>query len=126
MPGSPAPPGLPAGPGALDEPTSKSLLARFGIPVPRGRRIRTPEELPEALAALTQMQFEPASPLWLVIFGLGLFGFGWGLAGYCPGPAIVGAFVLDPRAWVFAAGLLVGMLVFERLPTPSKPQPGSA
>ena len=61
-----------------------------------------------------------------LLAGAALFGFGWGLAGYCPGPAIVGAFVLDPRAWVFAAGLMVGMLVFERLPTPSKPQPGSA
>ena len=32
-----------------------------------------------ALAALVQIQFLPASPVWLVLLGLGLFGLGWGL-----------------------------------------------
>jgi uncharacterized membrane protein YedE/YeeE len=49
--------------------------------------------------------------------GAVLFGVGWGLAGYCPGPAIVGALTLDPRAWIFVAGLVSGMLAYEGLPS---------
>lgn len=58
--------------------------------------------------------------------GAALFGLGWGLAGYCPGPAIVGALTLDPRAWIFAAGLVAGMLAYEGLPSNPLPQADDA
>lgn len=48
-----------------------------------------------------------------LMIGAGLFGIGWGIAGYCPGPAIVGAFLLDSRALLFVAAYMVGTLVFE-------------
>ncbi len=48
-----------------------------------------------------------------LLVGAGLFGIGWGIAGYCPGPAIVGAFSLDSRALLFVAAYVVGTLVFE-------------
>lgn len=48
-----------------------------------------------------------------LMIGSGLFGIGWGVAGYCPGPAIVGAFLLDSRALLFVAAYIVGTLVFE-------------
>jgi uncharacterized membrane protein YedE/YeeE len=48
-----------------------------------------------------------------LILGAVVFGVGWGLAGYCPGPAIVGAFTLDPRAWIFLPGFVAGMLAFQ-------------
>jgi uncharacterized membrane protein YedE/YeeE len=42
-----------------------------------------------------------------------LFGAGWGLAGFCPGPALV-ALALEPwRAAPFALGMLGGMGTFE-------------
>jgi uncharacterized membrane protein YedE/YeeE len=47
--------------------------------------------------------------------GAGLFGVGWGLSGYCPGPAIVGAFGLDPRATVFFMAFLVGAFGYRLL-----------
>lgn len=50
--------------------------------------------------------------------GAGLFGVGWGLAGYCPGPAIVGAFTLDSRAMTFLAAFLVGLAAYELLLQP--------
>lgn len=48
-----------------------------------------------------------------LLVGAGLFGVGWGLAGYCPGPAIVGAFTLDIRALSFMLAFLVGLAVHE-------------
>ncbi|MEB6537088.1 YeeE/YedE family protein [Pantoea stewartii] len=47
-----------------------------------------------------------------LITGAALFGFGWGLAGICPGPALVllGGSVL--KGVVFVIAMLVGMLVF--------------
>ncbi len=48
-----------------------------------------------------------------LVGGTVLFGVGWGIAGYCPGPAIVSAFALDFRALVFIAAYLVGTIVFE-------------
>lgn len=48
----------------------------------------------------------------LVAGGL-IFGAGWGLAGFCPGPAIVSLGAGQPKAVVFVAAMLAGMLVFE-------------
>jgi len=45
--------------------------------------------------------------------GSALFGIGWAFSGYCPGPAIVGAFTLDARALVFLAAYLAGVALFE-------------
>jgi uncharacterized membrane protein YedE/YeeE len=61
-----------------------------------------------------------------LILGAIVFGAGWGLAGYCPGPAIVGALTLDPRALAFLPGFVVGMIAFEAVPKPSTRQPGQA
>lgn len=48
-----------------------------------------------------------------LIGGSMLFGVGWAFSGYCPGPAIVGAFTLDARALVFFAAYLAGVGLFE-------------
>lgn len=45
--------------------------------------------------------------------GSALFGVGWGLAGFCPGPALVSLGFGDARVWVFVAAMVAGMLVFE-------------
>ncbi|QTN26390.1 YeeE/YedE family protein [Rhodoferax sp. AJA081-3] len=44
-----------------------------------------------------------------------LFGAGWGLAGFCPGPAIVSLGAGQPKAAAFVAAMLVGMAVFETI-----------
>ena len=52
----------------------------------------------------------------LIVGGL-LFGAGWGLGGFCPGPAVVSlASGLLPAA-VFVAAMLAGMLVHDRFLT---------
>lgn len=43
------------------------------------------------------------------------FGIGWGLAGFCPGPALVAAGALAPKALVFVVAMLAGMAIFEFL-----------
>jgi len=42
-----------------------------------------------------------------------VFGMGWGLAGFCPGPAIVALGAGYGKAAVFVAAMLVGMGAFE-------------
>ena len=44
-----------------------------------------------------------------LVVGAAMFGVGWGLAGYCPGPALVSLATLTGPALVFAIALLVGM-----------------
>ncbi len=44
-----------------------------------------------------------------------LFGAGWGLAGFCPGPALVALGVGEPKAVVFVLAMLAGMGLFELL-----------
>lgn len=54
--------------------------------------------------------------------GAALFGVGWGLAGYCPGPGLVSAGAAGQGAMVFVATMIVGMLVQHALfaPRPEK------
>jgi uncharacterized membrane protein YedE/YeeE len=49
-----------------------------------------------------------------LVLGSALFGVGWGLAGYCPGPALVGA-VAGPAALTFTASMLGGMALQQVL-----------
>ncbi|PTT76808.1 hypothetical protein DBR42_26320 [Pelomonas sp. HMWF004] len=42
-----------------------------------------------------------------------LFGIGWGIAGFCPGPGLVALGMGEGKAAVFVAAMLAGMLVFE-------------
>jgi len=44
-----------------------------------------------------------------------LFGIGWGVAGFCPGPALVALGLGLPKALVFVLAMLAGMGVFELL-----------
>jgi len=43
-----------------------------------------------------------------LILGAAVFGAGWALAGFCPGPALVAAGALNPLALVFVAAMLAG------------------
>jgi uncharacterized membrane protein YedE/YeeE len=71
-----------------------------------------------------------ASPKWHVptrkdlnaplFVGSALFGAGWGLAGYCPGPALVSSVSLMSDVLVFVVAMLAGMYVFKALAKPLK------
>ncbi len=55
-----------------------------------------------------------------LITGAALFGVGWGLGGFCPGPALASLGALAPGAAVFVAAMTAGMLLehllFRRAP----------
>lgn len=50
--------------------------------------------------------------------GAALFGIGWGLVGFCPGPALASLVFGAWQSWLFVAAMLVGMLA-HRFATPS-------
>jgi hypothetical protein len=47
-----------------------------------------------------------------LLIGSLIFGIGWGLAGFCPGPAVVSAATGQPKAWVFVVSMLAGMALY--------------
>lgn len=44
-----------------------------------------------------------------------LFGVGWGVAGFCPGPALVALGMGESKAGVFVVAMLAGLAMFELL-----------
>jgi uncharacterized protein len=57
-----------------------------------------------------------------LVLGSVLFGIGWGLAGFCPGPALVALGMGQTKAVVFVAAMLVGMAGFSLLERRARPQ----
>jgi hypothetical protein len=50
-----------------------------------------------------------------LVIGSLLFGTGWGLAGFCPGPALVSMASGQAQALIFVAAMVVGMIGFEMI-----------
>lgn len=50
-----------------------------------------------------------------LVLGSLTFGVGWGLAGYCPGPALVSLAQGGAKPLLFFVAMIAGMLVFELL-----------
>lgn len=45
-----------------------------------------------------------------LLVGAAMFGIGWGLAGFCPGPAVMSLFTGHHEVWWFVGAMLAGML----------------
>lgn len=56
--------------------------------------------------------------------GAVLFGVGWGLVGFCPGPAVTALGFGATKAMVFLAAMLAGMAAYEAVAAP--PRTGAA
>jgi uncharacterized membrane protein YedE/YeeE len=54
-----------------------------------------------------------------LMFGAALFGVGWGIYGYCPGPALSALVYLDYRTALFVVAMLLGMALASRATTGS-------
>ena len=71
----------------------------------RGRSwLGTPIQLPSATGVTARL-----------VLGSAVFGIGWGLAGFCPGLALVALGAGVPKAVGFVAAMLAGMAVFSWL-----------
>lgn len=83
-----------------------AVVVAFGAFVVAARRrttlLGTPMRLPTARGIDRRL-----------VLGSLVFGVGWGLAGFCPGPALVAAGAGYTKAVVFAVAMVVGMVVFE-------------
>ncbi len=49
-----------------------------------------------------------------LILGAGLFGIGWGLSGFCPGPALASLSLSQPKSLLFVVAMLIGMLLHDQ------------
>ncbi len=77
----------------------------MGFAVARRRRetlLKTPMQLPTARDIDRRL-----------VGGSLLFGVGWGLAGFCPGPAIVALGAGEMKALVFVVAMIAGMGIYE-------------
>ena len=52
-----------------------------------------------------------------LVLGAALFGIGWGIGGYCPGPALTALSNLTAEVFVFVAAMIAGG-VFARIVSP--------
>jgi len=50
-----------------------------------------------------------------LLIGSLVFGVGWGISGFCPGPAVVSAAAGQPKAWIFVAAMLAGMALYNMI-----------
>ena len=58
-----------------------------------------------------------------LLIGSLIFGAGWGIAGFCPGPALVALGAGHLKAFVFVASMLAGMEICERFFTGHRSKP---
>ncbi len=72
-----------------------------------GRRRQTPFLAPKLMwPTQTAIDFH-------LIAGAALFGIGWGLVGFCPGPALAALQSGRHEVFIFVVAMIVGMLVFR-------------
>ena len=48
-----------------------------------------------------------------LILGASIFGIGWGIVGFCPGPAISSLFLLNPLSILFVISMIVGFYEYK-------------
>ena len=55
-----------------------------------------------------------------LVLGAALFGVGWGLSGYCPGPALVGVIAGAPATAIFVTTMLCGIVIGRLVSRPTR------
>ena len=58
-----------------------------------------------------------------LLIGAGIFGVGWGLAGYCPGPVLVALAGGIGEALYFVPAMILGGVLYGAFTRPSTPKP---
>lgn len=91
---------------------SLALVMAAAIPVAAmgyvfGRRRSAPFCVP-AFMMTTQIHVD-----WRLVLGAVLFGAGWGMVGYCPGPAVAAIGLGNASTILFVVAMLVGMGLYR-------------
>jgi len=69
-------------------------------------------------APILANQFQLAGKLSVntsLILGASIFGIGWGMSGYCPGPAVTGLGLLSFESVVMVVSIYLGFFVYNRI-----------
>lgn len=96
--------------GAWDPSLALVMLGAIGVAAPL---FAYAEKRGQSWLGQACLPLERQAPNRRLIFGSLLFGIGWGLSGFCPGPALVGIGGGFPPAVVFCVAMLAGMLAYE-------------
>ena len=102
--------------GAWD-PTLSFVMGAAILPSALGYLIRRRMDRP-----LLEPEFsipENRAPDRRLLAGAALFGIGWGLVGFCPGPAIAGLAFGVWQAWLVVGAMLAGMWIHDTLTKPA-------
>ncbi len=105
--------------GAWDPSLAFVMVGAIGVHWPLQRWMRARGMTTSVVGSCGDMGSETlggSRTLGKLLLGAGVFGVGWGLGGYCPGPAMVSLASFGPGVLVFVAAMLVGMWL---LPTES-------
>jgi uncharacterized membrane protein YedE/YeeE len=93
------------------------MAGAIGVHLPLYRLMRSRRDSPIPIGTCGAIDDESGrAPMPLdgrLVVGSAIFGVGWGLGGYCPGPAVVSLASAAPGVLVFVAAMLVGMLIFN-------------
>jgi len=83
------------------------MAGAIAVHLPLLRRFSVPITDDDGCAVPTPHWFDRRT-----VIGSAIFGVGWGLAGYCPGPALVSVVSLELPVLVFTVGMLAGAGLF--------------
>jgi uncharacterized membrane protein YedE/YeeE len=106
--------------GSWDPSLSLVMVGAIAVYMPLYRgamRLQTPLLAP-SFSLPTRRDIDPG-----LVAGAALFGVGWGLAGYCPGPAVASLGSASSASIVFVAAMIAGMVAFAMLER-ARRQPG--
>lgn len=97
--------------GTWDPSLAFVMLGAIAVTFPAFRLIKTDSKPIAAPSFELPTRNDIDKPL---LIGASLFGIGWGLSGYCPGPAVVSVVVSWQAMLVFFPAMLLGMWFARR------------
>ena len=99
--------------GAWDPTLLFVMMGAIGVHAPLGYLIRRSQR------PLLADEYKDFNRSWSLdkqlLIGAAIFGAGWGLGGYCPGPAIVALSSAVPFALVFVPAMILGMILWQQV-----------
>jgi uncharacterized membrane protein YedE/YeeE len=73
--------------------------------------------LPGFLPFKNKISMEKTKVDWPLLAGAAIFGIGWGIGGYCPGPAVTALASLSTGTLVFVAAMIAGGILARIAPS---------